>query len=118
MPLPLNHPPADPSHLAFRTDSLPTVSSSSSRPDPALALVEFPADDPAWARRFWEGLLDVPHEPRRTQEGEGWQTREGGVGSDCTSAAPAQATACRYLTSPSPTTWRPPSTAFARWAAR
>ena len=45
-----------------------------------LALVEFPADDPARARRVWEGLRDVPLEPRRTQEGEGGQTREGGVG--------------------------------------
>jgi predicted enzyme related to lactoylglutathione lyase len=39
------------------------------------ALIEFPADDPERARRFWSGLLDVGLEPRRDREGEGWQTR-------------------------------------------
>jgi predicted enzyme related to lactoylglutathione lyase len=71
--------PADPSHLAFRIDSLPAVSSSSSRPDPVLALVEFPADEAARARRFWEGLLDC-RSSRAGRRSEGWQTREGGVG--------------------------------------
>jgi predicted enzyme related to lactoylglutathione lyase len=48
------------------------VSSSS------LSLIEFPADDPARARRFWAGLLDVELEVREPGEGEGWQTRTGG----------------------------------------
>ncbi len=39
---------------------------------PTLALVEFPADDPERARRFWSGLLGRPLEPRDI--GEGWQT--------------------------------------------
>jgi predicted enzyme related to lactoylglutathione lyase len=40
-----------------------------------LALVEFPADDPERARRFWTGLLGVELEPRAPGEGEGWQSR-------------------------------------------
>jgi uncharacterized protein len=37
-------------------------------------LIEFPADDPDRARRFWESLLGEPLEPRPVGEGEGWQT--------------------------------------------
>ena len=40
--------------------------------DPSL--VEFPADDPERARRFWSGLLDAELEPRTDAEGQGWQT--------------------------------------------
>jgi predicted enzyme related to lactoylglutathione lyase len=40
-------------------------------------LIEFPADDPERARRFWAELLGSPLEPRRDGEGEGWQTRPG-----------------------------------------
>jgi predicted enzyme related to lactoylglutathione lyase len=43
----------------------------------ALSLVEFPADDPERARRFWSGLLGSALEARREGEGEGWQTRTG-----------------------------------------
>ena len=43
-------------------------------PRPPLALVEFPADDPERARRFWTELLGVELEPRAPGEGEGWQT--------------------------------------------
>lgn len=44
-------------------------------PDPAaLALIEFPADDPQRARRFWSELLDVELRPREEGEGAGWQT--------------------------------------------
>ena len=42
--------------------------------DGHLSLVEFPADDPERARRFWGGLLGVELEARREGEGEGWQT--------------------------------------------
>ena len=38
-------------------------------------LVEFPADDPARARGFWGGLLNVELDGRVEGEGEGWQTR-------------------------------------------
>jgi predicted enzyme related to lactoylglutathione lyase len=41
---------------------------------PDLSLVEFPADDPDRARRFWSGLLDTPLEARSQGRGEGWQT--------------------------------------------
>ncbi len=40
-----------------------------------LSFVEFPADDPNRARRFWSGLLGEALEPREPSEGEGWQTR-------------------------------------------
>jgi predicted enzyme related to lactoylglutathione lyase len=40
-----------------------------------LALVEFPADDPDRALRFWGGLLGVDLEPRTEAEGSGWQSR-------------------------------------------
>jgi predicted enzyme related to lactoylglutathione lyase len=39
-----------------------------------LALIEFPADDPERARRFWSGLLDVELAPRKEGQGEGWQS--------------------------------------------
>jgi predicted enzyme related to lactoylglutathione lyase len=41
---------------------------------PSLSLIEFPADDPERARRFWSGLLGVELEPRDDSQGEGWQT--------------------------------------------
>jgi len=43
-------------------------------PGVPLSLIEFPADDPERARRFWVELLGVELEARRTEEGEGWQT--------------------------------------------
>ena len=42
-----------------------------------LSLVEFPADDPERACRFWAGLLGARLEPRQGFEGEGWQTHAG-----------------------------------------
>jgi uncharacterized protein len=44
---------------------------------PPLSLIEFPADDPDRARRFWSELLGVELETRAAGEGEGWQTRSG-----------------------------------------
>ncbi len=44
-----------------------------------LSLVEFPADELERARRFWEGLLEVPFASREEGEGRGRQTRKGGV---------------------------------------
>ena len=46
-------------------------------PRSSLSLIEFPADDPERARRFWEELLSVELEARKDSEGEGWQTRSG-----------------------------------------
>jgi predicted enzyme related to lactoylglutathione lyase len=40
-----------------------------------LDLIEFPADDLARARRFWETLLDVSLDERKGGEGYGLQTR-------------------------------------------
>ena len=42
--------------------------------DPRPSLIEFPADDPERARRFWSGLLGAELEPRGAEQGEGWQT--------------------------------------------
>jgi predicted enzyme related to lactoylglutathione lyase len=39
------------------------------------SLIEFPADDPERARRFWTGLLEAELDVRPDGEGEGWQTR-------------------------------------------
>lgn len=41
------------------------------------ALIEFPADDPARATRFWGELLGVELQARQAGEGEGWQTHGG-----------------------------------------
>ncbi|MEX0992840.1 MAG: VOC family protein [Solirubrobacterales bacterium] len=38
-------------------------------------MIEFPADDPERARRFWSGLLGGELADRSGEEGEGWQTR-------------------------------------------
>jgi predicted enzyme related to lactoylglutathione lyase len=43
------------------------------------SLLEFPADDLARARSFWEGLLEQPLEPREPEEGTGRQTRGDGT---------------------------------------
>jgi predicted enzyme related to lactoylglutathione lyase len=37
-------------------------------------LIEFPADDPARARRFWGGVLGVDLPPRSAGAGSGWET--------------------------------------------
>ena len=39
-----------------------------------LGLIEFPADDPERARRFWSGVLGTELEARGPDQGEGWQT--------------------------------------------
>jgi len=45
--------------------------------DGTLGLIEFPADDPDRARRFWSGLLGVELAERSQAEGRGWQTQNG-----------------------------------------
>jgi predicted enzyme related to lactoylglutathione lyase len=37
-------------------------------------LIEFPADDPERARRFWSGLLGTELQDRTEPQGSGWQT--------------------------------------------
>jgi predicted enzyme related to lactoylglutathione lyase len=46
-------------------------------PSSPLRLIEFPADDPHRARRFWTGVLGVELVDRSVGEGEGWQTASG-----------------------------------------
>jgi len=38
------------------------------------SLIEFPADDPGRALRFWSGVLGVELDERSEAEGSGWQT--------------------------------------------
>ena len=42
-------------------------------------LIEFPADDPERALRFWAGLLGVELAPRPDGAGEGWEADEDGL---------------------------------------
>ncbi len=42
--------------------------------DTPRASIEFPADDPDRARRFWSGLLGVELAQRSATQGRGWQT--------------------------------------------
>jgi predicted enzyme related to lactoylglutathione lyase len=42
-----------------------------------LDLIEFPADDLARARLFWESLLEVSLDERAEGEGKGYQTHRG-----------------------------------------
>jgi uncharacterized protein len=46
-------------------------------PSCSLSLIEFPADDPDRARRFWGELLGVELAIRDHAQGEGWQSRPG-----------------------------------------
>ena len=46
--------------------------------DHRLSLIEFPADDPERARRFWSQLLGPALEPRTGDQGSGWQTGAAG----------------------------------------
>lgn len=48
-------------------------------PRPRMTLIEFPADEPDRARRFWDGLLELELEQRQEGQGEGWQSRSGAV---------------------------------------
>ena len=42
-------------------------------------LIEFPADDPDRARRFWSGVLGVELAPRGAGQGSGWESESGGL---------------------------------------
>ncbi len=42
-------------------------------------LIEFPADDPDRARRFWHGVLGVELAPRRAEAGSGWEVEDDGL---------------------------------------
>ena len=42
-------------------------------------LIEFPADDPERALRFWRGLLDVELASRTEDAGAGWEVESDGL---------------------------------------
>jgi len=42
-------------------------------------LIEFPADDPDRALRFWRGVLGMGLAPRPTEAGRGWEVEEDGL---------------------------------------
>jgi predicted enzyme related to lactoylglutathione lyase len=42
-------------------------------------LIEFPADDPERALRFWRGVLGTELEPRRSEAGSGWEIEDDGL---------------------------------------
>ena len=46
--------------------------------DVKLSLIEFPADDPERALRFWSGVLHAELDDRSDAEGSGWQTHSDG----------------------------------------
>ncbi len=45
----------------------------------ATPLLEFPADDPERALRFWRGLLGIELESRDAGAGAGWEADENGL---------------------------------------
>jgi predicted enzyme related to lactoylglutathione lyase len=66
------------------------------------SLVEFPADDPERARRFWSGLLGVTLDERASAEGSGWRTRTSGttVGVHVRGSGPGDTVSLPYFTVP------------------
>ena len=42
-------------------------------------LIEFPADDPERARRFWDGVLGAQLTERPTDAGAGWEAENDGL---------------------------------------
>ena len=65
-------------------------------------LIEFPADDPERARRFWSGLLGFQLDERSQAEGRGWQTRSGApvLGIHERGAGPGDTASLPYFTVP------------------
>ncbi len=45
----------------------------------AAPLIEFPADDPDRARRFWAGVLGIELEERGEGQGAGWEAQAGAL---------------------------------------
>lgn len=52
------------------------MADTESMPSP---LIEFPADDPDRARRFWSGVLGAKLEPRPADAGAGWESDQDGL---------------------------------------
>jgi predicted enzyme related to lactoylglutathione lyase len=70
--------------------------------DGPFGLIEFPADDPDRARRFWSGLLGIELAERREAEGRGWQTQSGApaLGIHERGAGPGDTASLPYFTVP------------------
>ncbi len=68
--------------------------------DRPFALIEFPADDPERARRFWSGLLGAEFAARSEAEGRGWQThtRDPDVGIHERGSGPGDTVSLPYFT--------------------
>lgn len=64
------------------------------------ALIEFPADDPDRARRFWEGVLGIDLEDRPAEKGSGWEAEADGLrlGVHERGAGPGDTGSLPYLT--------------------
>jgi predicted enzyme related to lactoylglutathione lyase len=68
-------------------------------PRAQVSLIEFPADDPERAQRFWEGLLEEPLDDRAEREGTGRQTRSAvpAVGVHARGCGPGDTTSLPYF---------------------
>jgi predicted enzyme related to lactoylglutathione lyase len=62
-----------------------------------LALIEFPADDPDRARRFWSQLLGIELGARTHGQGEGWQSGAPAVGIHARGSGPGDTRALPYF---------------------
>lgn len=64
-----------------------------------FGLIEFPADDPARARRFWSGLLGVELSQRGPDDGRGWQSESApALGVHQRGAGPGDTASLPYFT--------------------
>jgi predicted enzyme related to lactoylglutathione lyase len=70
--------------------------------DGPFGLIEFPADDPGRARRFWSSLLGIELAERSQAEGCGWQTQSGApvLGIHERGAGPGDTASLPYFTVP------------------
>ena len=68
--------------------------------DEQHGLIEFPADDPDRACRFWSGLLDIELGERSQAEGRGWQSQSGAPVLGIHERGAAQATRPHFRISP------------------
>jgi predicted enzyme related to lactoylglutathione lyase len=68
----------------------------------SFGLIEFPADNPDRALRFWSGLLGVELTERSQAEGRGWQThrRAPALGIHERGAGPGDTASLPYFTVP------------------
>jgi hypothetical protein len=66
----------------------------------AEPLIEFPADDPERALRFWGGVLGVELTPRGVEAGQGWESAADGLrlGIHARGAGPGDTGSLPYFT--------------------